>query len=56
MLFRLFNRLDTSEVGTSKLLTVPLTHLHTLVPSSTVQGLALAEQWLLWQGVLVLGR
>ena len=26
-------------------LTAPLTHLHTLVPSSTVQRLALAEQW-----------
>jgi len=42
---RLVTVLDTSEVGTSRLLTVPLTHLHTLVPGSSVQGLACGEQW-----------
>ena len=44
-LLRLVTVLDTSEVGTSRLLTVPLTHLHTLVPGSSVQGLACGEQW-----------
>ena len=44
-LLRLVTVLDISEVGITRLLTVPLTHLHTLVPSSTDQGLACAEQW-----------
>ena len=45
MLLRLLNKLDTSEVGTSKLLTVSRTHLHTLVPSSDVKGPVCADQW-----------
>ena len=44
-LLRLVTVLDTSEVGTSRLLTVPLNHLHTLVLVSSVQGLACGEQW-----------
>ena len=45
----------THEVGTWKLLTVPLTHLHTFVPGSTVQRLLRRSSGLLWQGVLVPG-
>ena len=33
-----------SEVCTSRLLTVPRTHLHTLVPTADVKGLACADQ------------
>ena len=44
-LLRLVTVLDTSEVGTSRLLAVPLGHLHTFVPGSNVEGLACAEQW-----------
>ena len=49
----LFNKLDTSEVGTSKLLIVSRTHLHTLVPSSNVKNLLARISGLLWRGVLV---
>ena len=44
-LLRLLTVLDTSELGTSKLLTVPMDHLHAVVPGSNVDGLACAEQW-----------
>jgi len=44
-LLRLVTVLDTSEVGTSRLLAVPLSHFHTLVPGSKVEALACAEQW-----------
>ena len=53
MLLRLFNKLNTSKVSTSKLLTVSRTHLHTLVPSSDVKGLLARISGLLWRGVLV---
>ena len=44
-LLRLVTVLDTSEVGTSRLLAVPLGHLHTFVPGTNVEGLACADQW-----------
>ena len=44
-LLHLVTVLDTSEVGTSKLLSVPIRQLRTLVPSSNVEGAACAEQW-----------
>jgi len=44
-LLRLGTRLDTSEVGTSRLLAVPLGHLHALLPVSNEKVLACAEQW-----------
>ena len=44
-LLLLLSGLNMSEVGTSKLLSVPVRHLHTLLSGSKVQGLACAEQW-----------
>ena len=44
-LLRLVSALDVSEAGTSKLLSVPLGHLHNLVAASSVEGVAWAEQW-----------
>ena len=47
-LLRLLSWLDVSEGGTTKLLAVPLDHLHTLVPGSRIEKvLACAEQWVL---------
>ena len=44
-LLHLVTVLDTSELGTLRLLAVPLSHLRPLVPGSNVEGLACAEQW-----------
>ena len=45
-LLRLVTVLDISEVGTSKLLSVPVRHLHTLVPRLECRRrLTCAEQW-----------
>ena len=46
-LLRLVTVLDMSDVGTSKLLSFPMRYLHTLVPGSTVDGVACSEQWVL---------
>jgi len=44
-LLRLLSGLDMSEVGTTKLLAVPLGQLRTLVPVSRIEGLACTAQW-----------